>query len=514
MTIRLGAALSRASAAVAAVAAMALALAGCRRATDVAPPPQVEATVGVPEATAVLAGPLPTWTLGAPLGDGPSATAGVPVADVAPGAGGTPGSVSAPEGVPAPTVRPPAAVGAAGPPPTDPAIVSLMGAVSADRLRADVATLAGFGTRHVLSSPEGGSRGIGPARAWLGAAFEAIGRGATSQLVVDAEPFTLTFAGRSTEQHNVVATLTGIGATKRFVYVVAHYDSRAAAVDDGATDAPGAADNATGTAALLELARVLGRRQWDATIRLLATAAGEPGQYGAKHHAAHARALGLGIVAVLDNDVIGGPPGAGAPLRAVAPGDDGGAARRLARLADVIAGRYAEHARGPAGPIAVEPVASDDRDGGAGDDRAFGDAGYAAVRLTAGGVDPGRLHGPSDRPDGLDPTAHAAVVRLNVALAANLALAPVGEVATPRLVAESSPPGRLRVSWDPLADPSVAGYVVAWRRAGEARYAQTQWSPTTEAVLDGLPTDAELRVAVAAADDLGHIGLFGPEGSR
>lgn len=73
-----------------------------------------------------------------------------------------------------------------------------------------------------------------------------------------------------------------------------------------------------------------------------------------------------------------------------------------------------------------------------------------------------------------------------------------------RVVATRTPPGAL----GRVVDPAVPGYVVAWRRAGEARYAGTVWSATTAAVLDDLPAAAELRVAVAASDDLGHLGPF------
>ncbi|MBK6769287.1 MAG: M28 family peptidase [Ardenticatenales bacterium] len=524
------------SAALAAAAALAVS-GGCRGAP--APDERAESTaasVVAGTAEAPLApGALPTYTLGPPGVMGLATAGSADGSSVAPGGGGNapPSNGNPPpaEGLPAPTPRPSEAVAAAGPPPTDPAIVDLMGAVSADRLRADVVKLASLGTRHALSSPEGGARGVGPARQWLRERFEQIGRSSVSQIVAQAEPFPLTFAGRSTEQQNVVATLTGIGRDKRFVYVIAHYDSRTSALDDGASDAPGASDNASGTAALLELARVMGRRQWDATVRLLATAAKEEGQFGAKHHAAHARELGLGIVAVLNNDVVGGAAGAGgarqpASVRAFSAGADGGPSRRLARYAAVVAARYAGALGAPAGPLAVEAVPTADVDAEGGDHMAFTEAGYPAIRLMDAIEDAGRRHAVSDTAERLDPAYQAAVVRLNVAVAANLALAPVGEVAAPRLVVEAvaagtaagateSPGGdRLRVTWDALPNPDVKGYYVAWRLAGEPAYRAVQWSRGTETVINGVPVGAEVRVAVAGSDDLGHMGVFGGEGVR
>ncbi|MEO8084004.1 MAG: M28 family peptidase, partial [Ardenticatenales bacterium] len=223
-----------------------------------------------------------------------------------------------------------------------------------------------------------------------------------------------------------------------------------------------------------------------------------------------------------NNDIVGGAAGEGgqrqpASVRVFSAGDDGGPSRRLARYAAVLADRYADALAAPAGPLAVEVVPQPDRPGQDGDHLAFTDAGFPAIRLVDAVEDMHHQHDPSDTPDRLDPEYHAAVVRLNVALAANLALAPPGEVGAPRIVAESSPPGRYRVSWDALADP-VAGYYVAWRRAGNASYAAVTWSATTEAVLDGLPTGAgeggDVRVAVAAGDDLGHMGVFGAEAGR
>lgn len=512
---------------IAAVVACA-ALSACRSAPS-PPPDSIEATVapgGLDVEGDAQPFARPTWTVGAPLGALPFPTAGAPAPGGPAGAGNpadpnAPGGAPIAGGLPAPTARPAAAVAAAGPPATDPAIVGLMGAVDPNRLSADVRTLVAFGTRHALSSPEGGTRGVGAARQWLRAAFEAIGRSSVSQIVASDEPFPLSFAGRSTEQKNVVATLTGIGAVKRFVYVVAHYDSRVGAIEDGASDAPGAADDASGTAALLELARVLGMRQWDATVRLLATAAQEEGLFGAKHHAAHVRAMGLPIVAVLNNDVVGGAAGEGgarqpARVRVFSAGDDGGPSRRLARYAAVIAARYASALGAPAGALAVESVPQADPAGRVGDHQAFTEAGFPAIRLIDAVEDVRHQHDPSDTADRLDAAYHAAVVRLDVALAANLALAPVGEIAAPRLVADSSAPGRYRVSWDPLSDPTVAGYYIGWRRAGDPLYVAVAWSPTTEVVLDGLPGGAgeDVRVAVAASDDLGHLGVFGGEAGR
>jgi hypothetical protein len=458
------------------------------------------ADAGTAEAE-VLPGALPTWTLGPP---------GQPVGTPVPGAhvpGAGPESV---QGViPAPTARATVAVGQAGPPATDPEIVALMGRVSAGRLAADVASLARFGTRNTLSPTDGQNRGIGAARDWLMVQLSAIGRASASQLQTEWEDFPLSVGGQATTQRNLFATLTGIGDPKRFVYLTAHYDSRAENANDGQAAAPGADDNASGVAALLELARVLGGRQWDATIRLVAFAAEEQGLKGSRYHAPRAQEVGLPIVAVLNNDIVGATRAADGTVIAdrarvfSAPPDDG-PSRRLARYAQVVAQRY--------GLLALDVVPQTDRPGRGGDHEAFSEAGFAAVRLIEAADDQARQHNAQDGPERIDPEYLAAMTRLNVALVGNLALAPPAPEAAPTLAPLAG--GGRQVTWAPVTAGNVAGYYVAWRPANEQAYRAVLWAgpgPTFD--LTGVPA-GRLAVAVAAADDRGHLSPFSPEATK
>lgn len=466
--------------------------------------PGVESAPGVP-------GAVPTWTMSAPLpgdtsGGGPlpggQAPAGQSVAVM-----GTPGPASGI--IPAPTARPVVAVAASGPPATDPAIVALLGQVYPNRLTSDVNSLVAFGTRHALSDTEDKTRGVGAARDWIMNQFDLIGARSVSQVQTEWEDFPLSLNGQSTQQRNVIATLTGIGATKQLVYLTAHYDSRVADIQDGTSAAPGADDNASGVAGLLELARVLGTRQWDSTIRLIAFAAEEAGLAGSKHHAPLAKQAGLPIIAVLNNDIIGGSRGPdGKPvldrIRAFSAPPDDGSSRRLARYAQVIAARY--------GLPAVDIQTAADRPDRGSDHQSFSAAGFPALRFISAAEDLARQHNAEDTAERLDPAYHAQIVRLNVATVANLALAPPAPAAAPTL--EPGASGTVKVTWQPVDAPHVAGYYVAWRPAGEQAYRTPVWAgagPTFE--LPGVPA-GKVAVAVAAADEMGHLGLFSPEAVR
>ncbi len=457
------------------------------------------------------------------------------LSDVAPASG--PGSVSAlatwtvpPPGgvlgadpaVPAPMLEPrspvsmprptsvPTSIPGAVPPLVDPEIVALQEHVSAERLRSDVRRLSGFGTRHVLSSVEDESRGIGAAREWILEEFQRTSAESTGQFTVESEDFDLDWSGRVTRQRNVIGTLTGIGDRKRLVYVTAHYDSRMEDLADGVSDAPGADDNASGTAALFELARVLGRRRWDASLRFIAFSAEEPGLYGSKYHAPRARDIGLPIEAVLNSDIIGGGPDAEGTLaadtvRIFSADPDDGPSRRLARWAAVIASRYAG--------LGAQVVPAADREGRHGDHQAFSDSGFAAIRIVSSVEDLRRQHSGADTADVLDNDYHAEVVRLNVALVATLALAPPPPSSAPTVSSAVDGSGNLRIDWLQTAHPGVAGHWVGVRQVGSQTYSLLLWA-AAENGIDIAAADrpqGPIAVGLAASDGRGHMGLFGPE---
>ncbi|WP_434428091.1 M28 family peptidase [Nannocystis pusilla] len=297
---------------------------------------------------------------------------------------------------------------------------------------------------------------------------------------------------RAVEVVNVVAVLPGSmpEARRRRYYVLGHYDSRASDVMDATSDAPGANDDGSGTALVLELARVMATRSFDATLVFMATAGEEQGLVGARRHAEAARAAGLEIVGALSNDIVGDPsdPRGGDHRGEIRLFSEGVpvtadlAAWQLARqtgafadapsrqLARVVAEVAALHEL----PVRPRLVFRPDRFLRGGDHTAFNEQGFAAVRFTEVVEDYDRQHqdvraeaGRSygDLPEHVDAAYLADVARLNAAALAHLANAPSAP-GDPQLLATELT-GDTTLRWTASPEPDVAGYEVL-RRATSA----------------------------------------------
>ncbi|MFO0974723.1 MAG: M20/M25/M40 family metallo-hydrolase, partial [Phycisphaerae bacterium] len=194
-------------------------------------------------------------------------------------------------------------------------IAQMVAAVRPDRARHTVETLVGFGTRNTLSDTEHATRGIGAARRWILSEFERIRAETGGRLVVETDRFTYGPDGnrilRPTDIMNVVATLPGRQpASADRIYVISgHYDSMGSDPKDGACDAPGADDDASGVAVVLEAARALAGHEFDATIVFMAVAGEEQGLVGSRHWAQQARAAKRDIAGMFTNDIVGASRG-------------------------------------------------------------------------------------------------------------------------------------------------------------------------------------------------------------
>ncbi|HEY0133148.1 MAG TPA: M20/M25/M40 family metallo-hydrolase [Nannocystis sp.] len=392
--------------------------------------------------------------------------------------------------------------------PVPPEVAAMLAEVSPQQLQATLTQLVSFGTRHTLSEVASETRGIGAARRWIKAEMErgaqASGRVEDRAMRVELDVHVLPPDGkridREVEVVNVVAVLPGNmpEARERRYYVVGHYDSRVGDVMDHESDAPGANDDGSGTALVIELARVMARHEFDATLVFMATAGEEQGLLGARGHAEAARRAGLKISGVLSNDIVGDPgdPRGGtdhrAQIRVFSEGlpvpladKELAQARQVSALGEAPSRQLARYVGEVAARqgLAVRPVLvfRPDRFLRGGDHTAFSDLGFAAVRFTEVAekydrqhqevrVVEGRHYG--DTLEHVDVEYLAGVARLNAAALAHLARAPSvpGDV---QILADAlSIDTTLR--WTASPEPDVAGYEVL-RRATTApdwEYAQ------------------------------------------
>ena len=368
----------------------------------------------------------------------------------------------------------------------------LLASVRPARMGEDVARLAGFGTRHTLSDTTSKDRGIGAARTWIRDELARV-PGVDVSLEAHVVPADGKRIPRDTEIVDVVGVIPGAmpAAAARRYYVVGHYDSRVADVMDATSDAPGANDDASGVAVVLEIARVLAGTKLDATVVLLATAGEEQGLYGARAHAHLAREQHKDIRAVLNDDIVGDPsdPSGGTHDRAIRVFSGGippnatpaeiaeirklGAendspSRELARFVSDVAIEDGLE-------LSPELVFRADRFLRGGDHMAFLDEGFpAAIRFTTVAETFARQHADvrveggtrtGDQPEHVDPAYLARVARLEAAVLVHLASAPSSppnaRVDTSGLTNDST------LAWDASPEPDVAGYEIVWRLTTE-----------------------------------------------
>jgi Peptidase family M28 len=203
---------------------------------------------------------------------------------------------------------------------TDPEIKKMVAEVSATNMENTVRKLVSFGTRHTLSDTKSNSRGIGAAQRWVKAEFEKYAKNSNSRLTAEIDYFTIKADGRriavDSQLGNVMATLKGTDPNDNRVLIISgHLDSRATDVMNATIDAPGANDDGSGVAAVLEISRIMSQREFPFTIVFVTVVGEEQGLYGAKHLAEKAKAENWNIVAMLNNDMIGNSLSNGTGLR-------------------------------------------------------------------------------------------------------------------------------------------------------------------------------------------------------
>ena len=409
-------------------------------------------------------------------------------------------------------------------------------APSQARLKASVAALVGFGTRHTLSSTTDPKRGIGAARTWAAQQFTAIGRDCGGCITV--ERISRRFTGPRAPGGVMVEDVLGIQPGRdpnRVIIIGGHIDSRVTDVMDATSDAPGANDDASGVALVLETARLLSKRTFDATIVYVAFSAEEQGLWGAELLADTAATRGWQVSAMLNNDIVGNSIGQGGvrdadrvrvfsegirasedlpqqQRRRGEGGEDDGPSRALAKAIDGIAESIP-------GGFDVVIDRRPDRFGRGGDHEPFLKRGYPAVRFSVGAenwdaqhqdlrTEKGVVYG--DTIDRMDFGYLTKVTAINAATVARLAAAPAAP-ASVGLVGDLS--RDTQVSWTPV--PGAVGYRIRWRANDTAAWAKSRDVTGTSATMTQLPVDDTFfAVSSLGADGSESLPTFGGRAPR
>jgi len=202
----------------------------------------------------------------------------------------------------------------------DPEIKKMITEIKAENLETTVRKLVSFGTRHTLSDTKSKTKGIGAAQQWVKSEFDKYALESGRRLTAEIDYFEVKTDGKRINKDsklgNVMATLKGTDPTdNRILIISGHLDSRVSDVMNIKSDAPGANDDASGVAAVLELARVMSKRSFSATIIFVAVVGEEQGLIGARHLAENAKESNWNIMAMLNNDMIGNSLSSGTNLR-------------------------------------------------------------------------------------------------------------------------------------------------------------------------------------------------------
>jgi len=410
-------------------------------------------------------------------------------------------------------------------------------APSQARLKASVEKLVSFGTRHSLSSATDPVRGIGAARTWVASEFAALSRACGG--CITTERLSRRFVGPRAPDGVVIEDVLGFQRgtdPNRYIIVGGHIDSRVSDEMDATSDAPGANDDASGVALVLEAARILSKEKFAATIVYVAFSGEEQGLWGATLLAETAKARGWQVDAMLNNDIVGNSVGQnglkvadrvrvfsegirvgeslaeGIERRAIG-GEDDGPSRALAKAIDGVAETLP-------GGFDVFVDRRPDRFGRGGDHEPFLREGYPAVRFTVGAENWDRQHQDlrtengtvyGDTIEGMDFAYLAKVTAINVAALARLAAAPsapTGVTIAGALTRDAT------VEWKPV--PGASSYAIRWRRTDAPGWTdQRIVTGATSAVLKEVSVDDHfIGVAAVAPDGAESIVTFAGRAPR
>jgi hypothetical protein len=418
----------------------------------------------------------------------------------------------------------------------DAAIKQMVDEVSAKNIEVIIRKLVSFKSRHTLGDTASKTTGIGAARNWIKSEYERYAAESHGRMTVTFDTLTQPKGERvdkAVKLKNILAILKGSDPKDTRVYIVSgHYDSRRSDIMSPEGDEPGADDDASGTAVSMELARVMAKRQFPATIIFMTVAGEEQGLLGSTHVAKRAKAENWNVDAMLNNDIVGNSHGMendlkdnthvrvfseGIPTTALGNekqiagmislgGENDSPSRELARYIKETAERYVDY-------LDVKLIYRRDRYLRGGDHIPFLQQGYPAVRFTEMNEDFHRQHQDirtengidyGDLPDFVDFNYVQKVARMNLSVLANLALAP----AEPQSVGivTSGLTNKTELKWDaPKEGKKPTGYYVLVRETINPYWQKKIYFVDTHATFDY--SKDNYLFAVQSVDGEGHESL-------
>ncbi len=407
---------------------------------------------------------------------------------------------------------------------------TLLAEIDHRRLEATVNRLVAFGTRHTASSQTDPVRGIGAATIWVTQQMQASAAASGGRMTVETQTFTQPVSPQipvPTQITNIITTLRGDVTPDRIYVVTAHLDSRVTNVLNFTDDAPGADDDGSGVAVLIELTRLMATRHFEATIVFGIVAGEEQGIYGSAFMAQQMKAAGADIQAMFSNDIVGassafdgtkpdphtlrlfveGVPTSETPnqtaLRQAVGGENDGPSRQLGRFVSSVADNSDTD-------MHIRVIWRRDRYLRGSDHISFLDQGYPAARFTEPrenfdhehndvGVVDGVQHG--DLAEFCDFEYMARVAKVNATTLWSLAQAP----GTPKnsLLLTESLTNLSTLSWDRGSEPDLAGYEVVWRETTDPDWTNVISVGDVTTVTIDLSKD-NVFFGVRAVDQGGH----------
>lgn len=381
--------------------------------------------------------------------------------------------------------------------------------VDVGRLRTHVETLQGFTTRHVNSSQTRSDYGIGAASTYIYNQFLDIQANSQGRFTAQSLPFDMQWAGLPTRQENIVGVLQGTTPGAGFIIVGAHYDSINTDPSDGVGFAPGANDNGSGVAGLIEMARVMSQRQYRSSIIFVAFSAEEVGRLGSKAFVSWTQQQGIVDVAGMINiDSIGNINNRSGQvnqsLRIFSCEEeaicrDNGLSRHMARSMELLG--FAHQS-----PLEMVVERSADRDGRYGDHFSFSEVGYPAIRI----INTMEEFGNGSTQDTADNVeypflreATQSILLMTVAIAD-------GPPPPRNITLRTGTDGRPTLIWEDV--PEANGYVIALRLAGSSRYdSLLPWADGTAMTYDPLTSGEYDGLAIGTRGANGLIGRLSAE---